>query len=364
METTDDLRYWLLLQRVPGLGDRTFLQLLEVCSPKDVFGKSAESLKNLRLKDKSCAFIKKPDWSLVDADIKWFGKPNNHIITITDDSYPSQLKEIDSPPPLLFVKGDIGLLSQPQIAIVGSRNPSVFGEQTALQFAKSLARSGFVITSGLALGIDAASHQGALNAKAATIAVVGTGLDRVYPSRHKKLAQEIAEQGAIISEFPFGTAPAAGNFPRRNRIIAGLSAGLLVVEATLKSGSLITAKMALKANREVFAIPGAINNPLAHGCNQLIKESAAKLVEAEVDIFAELGEHQLQLVTQEQEKSPAVNLDNRLKKLLNFIMYSPTSIDWMVEKSGYSAQDIISMAVELELQGFIAPTVGGYSRIK
>jgi DNA processing protein len=261
------------------------------------------------------------------------------------------------------VRGNISLLSLPQIAIVGSRNPSLIGEETAFNFAKSLSHHGFAITSGLALGIDAASHRGALNAKGYTIAVAGTGLDRVYPARHKELATEIVNSGVMISEFPPGTTAKANHFPRRNRIISGLCLGLLVVEAAKQSGSLITARLALEQNREVFAIPGSIHNPLARGCNALIREGA-KLVETTQDILEELN----QCYQQDEKLSPFTmqsTLDLEQQTLLNRVMFSPTSIDHLVENTGESVEVISSMLLILELQGYLEATAGGcYVRIK
>ena len=199
-------------------------------------------------------------------------------MTLHDARYPELLKQIADPPSILFVQGDVSLLAKWQIALVGSRNPSASGRDTAYEFSRYLAQDGITINSGLAMGIDAASHQGALAAGGKTIAVIGTGLDRVYPAKHRELAHEIASTGAIVSEFALGTSPRAENFPRRNRIISGLSLGTVVVEAAVKSGSLITARMAMEQGREVFAIPGSIHNPLARGCHQLIRQGA-KLVE-------------------------------------------------------------------------------------
>ena len=263
----------------------------------------------------------------------------------------------------MFVRGNPELLSLPQIAIVGSRNPSSLGEETAFNFAKTLSLYGFVITSGLALGIDGASHRGALAAQGYTIAVAGTGLDRVYPARHKDLATEIVKTGLMISEFPPGTTAKANHFPRRNRIISGLCQGLLVVEAAKQSGSLITARMALEQNREVFAIPGSIHNPLARGCNALIREGA-KLVETTQDILEELNQYY-----QQDEKIPAITMQSTLdleqQTLLNRVMFSPTSIDNLVENTGVSVEVISSMLLILELQGYLEATAGGcYMRIK
>lgn len=251
----------------------------------------------------------------------------------------------------------------PQIAIVGSRNPSTSGLEIAFNFAKTLSHYGFAITSGLALGIDAASHRGALKANGYTIAVAGTGLDRVYPACHKELAIEIVNTGTIISEFPPGTTAKANHFPRRNRIISGLCLGLLVVEAAKQSGSLITARMALEQNREVFAIPGSIHNPLARGCNALIREGA-KLVETTQDILEELNQYNQQ---DENFSLPAMQstLDLEQQTLLNLVMFSPTSIDTLVESANKSVEVISSMLLILELQGYIEASAGGcYTRIK
>jgi len=300
---------------------------------------------------------------MIDYDLEWLEQQNNGVLTFNDTNYPLQLKEIADPPPILFVRGNPDLLTLPQIAIVGSRNPSALGKETAFSFARTLSLYGFVITSGLALGIDGASHRGALNAKGYTVAVAGTGLDRVYPARHKELATEIVNTGVMISEFPPGTTAKANHFPRRNRIISGLCQGLLVVEAAKQSGSLITARMALEQNREVFAIPGSIHNPLARGCNALIREGA-KLVETTQDILEELNQY----YQQDEKLLPLTTqstLDLEQQTLLNRVMFSPTSIDHLVENTGESVEAISSMLLILELQGYLEATAGGcYVRIK
>ena len=264
---------------------------------------------------------------------------------------------------MLFVTGNPEVLLNSQIAIVGSRNPSTSGKQIAETFAASLSTQGFVITSGLALGIDAASHQGALQAQGITIAVAGTGPDRVYPARHRYLAAEIVKQGAMISEFPPGTPAKAGHFPQRNRIISGLSIGLLVVEAAKQSGSLITARTALEQSREVFAIPGSIQNPLARGCNALIREGA-KLVETTQDIVEELGQFYVRPDSVDvNPENPVFDQEHLL--LLNNVLYSPTPIDSLVKATGKPVEIISSMLLVLELKGFVSAESGGcYSRIK
>jgi DNA processing protein len=357
------MKYWLALLRVSGVGCRTFLKILDHSSPEEVFSQSTAALTALGLKNNVIKGIQNPNWAAVDKDLIWLSQENHHLLTLDNPFYPQQLKEITDPPPLLFLRGAKQLLSSPQIAIVGSRNPSTEGSRIAFDFAYSLANQGFTISSGLALGIDARSHEGALKATGNTIAVAGTGLDRVYPAAHKRLATEIVTHGAMISEFPPGTNAIASNFPRRNRIISGLCLGLLVVEAAKKSGSLISARLALEQNRDVFAIPGSIYNPLARGCNSLIREGA-KLVETTDDILHELNQY-----NQQHSVSKSINnqseLDLAQQNLLNLIMFSPTSVDVLVEESGYSAEIISSMLLILELQGYIsAAPGGGYLRTK
>ncbi len=349
--------------RTPGMGNKTILQVLNHFEPAQIFSATRSKLVESGLKESTINALKSLDWSLVEKDMEWLSQAGNHALTIQDSNYPTQLKEIDNPPPILFVRGNIDLLKQPQIAIVGSRNPSTQGLQTALEFAETLAKFDFTITSGLALGIDAASHQGALKVSGHTIAVAGTGLDRVYPARHKELATEIVKNGALISEFPPGTTAKANHFPRRNRIISGLCLGLLVVEAAKQSGSLITARLALEQNREVFAIPGSIHNPLARGCNALIREGA-KLVETTDDIFEELGEYnQTPEQTHPEKKQSA--LDPEQQNLLNSVMFNPTTIDYLVQESGLSVEIISSTLLILELQGYITSAAGGnYIRLK
>ncbi len=349
--------------RTPGFGGKSFLRLLETHAPQQLFTESNAALSALGLKSDIVHAIKHPDWSLIDTDLAWLGQNNNSAITLADRDYPPLLKEIPDPPPVLFVRGNRKLLSMPQIAIVGSRNPSKLGIETAIAFAFTLSQQGFVITSGLALGIDAASHQGALNAKGYTIAVAGTGLDRVYPARNIGLATEIVNAGAMVSEFPPGTLAKANHFPRRNRIISGLSQGLLVVEAAKESGSLITARLALEQNREVFAIPGSIHNPLARGCNALIREGA-KLVETTQDILEEFN-HFFQQDGNAQTINLQTTLDLEQQTLLNHVMFSPTSIDKLVEDTKMSVDFISSMLLILELQGFVEANAGGYyTRLK
>ena len=243
-----------MLLKAPYVGVRSFYKALEIFeTPEQVFLASKAQLEACGLFRKSALdFIEKNDQSVVEADLIWAKEKDCHILTLIDKAYPEQLKSIIDPPPILYVRGDVDCLSDPQLGIVGSRNPSVSGKKHAQDFAKSLSKQGITITSGMASGIDASAHIGALETHYSTIAVCGTGLDRIYPAKHKSLAHQISKKGALVSEFCIGTAPIAANFPRRNRIISGLSLGVLVVEASIKSGTMITAKLAADQNREVF----------------------------------------------------------------------------------------------------------------
>jgi len=357
------IRYWLALSRTPGLGPLTAQRLLAQFSVERIFSASSAELKQAGCPDKLADSLHALEWSLIEQDLLWLAQTENHVVVFDDPDYPDLLKQIADPPFVLYVKGDPRLLNRPQIAMVGSRNPSVLGVKMAQEFAGALVAAGYAITSGMALGIDAASHVAALNSGGKTLAVVGTGLDRVYPARHRQLAVDIAETGALISEFPLGSSAKAGHFPRRNRIISGMCQGLLVVEAAAQSGSLITARLALEQNREVFAIPGSIYNPLAKGCNALIRQGA-KLVESVDDILEELGQYN-QLPTSSGAQINHTMLDLEQQNLLNLIPYSPITVDELVRASGSSAENVSSMLLVLEMQGYIAAAAGGsYYRIQ
>lgn len=357
---TQRVRYWLALWRAPGIGAARFRQLLERYSEPQVLFDNPGSCDDPRL----ISYLRAPDWQGVEGDLAWLQQEGCHLVTCNAPLYPPLLGDICDAPPLLFVRGSPQLLATPQVAMVGSRNPTSTGQETARDFAHTLAAAGLVVTSGLALGIDTASHQGAVLGGGQTIAVAGTGLDRVYPATNRELAHAIIEGGgALVSEFPPGTPPQAGNFPRRNRIISGLSLGTLVVEAALRSGSLITARLAAEQGREVFAIPGSIHNPLARGCHQLIRQGA-KLVESAADILEELAPqlHAAIAAGSEEGSEAGATLDEEYQALLACIGYEATAVDQMVERSGLTAEAVSSMLLLLELQGFIEATAGGYSR--
>ncbi len=364
---------WLALLRAPNYGNRKLLPFVEAASNINEFF-TPKSFP-VALPDKLIAYLQAPHWEAVENDLKWLEKPNNHFIHFKHPDYPTSLKEIPDPPLGLFVCGDPQLLKFPQIAIIGSRNASQNGHKLAYQFARDLASKGFCITSGLAIGIDGEAHKGALKAGGKTIAIAGTGLDRVYPARHFELAHQISKTGALVSEFFPTTPPRAGHFPRRNRIISGLSAGTLVVEAALKSGSLITARLAMEQSREVFAIPGSIHNPRVKGCHQLIRDGAS-LVETSQHIIDELkplvttlyhqppSETSTDLNTETSNRSSIEHLDPDYQLLIEKMEHDPISVDKIIEKTGFTAADISSMLLILELDNHIeALDNGSYQRL-
>jgi len=292
----------------------------------------------------------------------WLKGAGHHLISRGDDDYPELLEQIPGPPKQLYVNGDPGVLHQPAIAIVGSRNPTQAGLHNAFEFARHLGSRGFCIVSGLAQGIDAAAHRGALDAGAATIAFLGHGIDIVYPAANRELAHEIARTGAIVSEFPIGTRPRKELFPQRNRLISGIGFGTLVVEAARRSGSLITARLASEQGREVFALPGSIHNPLARGCHKLIRQGA-KLVETADDIVTELAPlagHMLQIAVESTAKdSPPETSDSDYLALKEFLGFDPVSVDQLAENSGLTIDQVSSMLLILELEGEVESLAGG-----
>ena len=297
-QDTNEAAIWICLQQIPGLNGQGICKLLsQFGSPENIFAASHQALKQV-VSDAISNLIKKgPDLEAIEPSLQWLQKDGNHLITLADAHYPQALLEIPDPPPVLYAKGDLSCLTMPAIAMVGSRNASAQGEKNAEEFAYALSKQGLCIISGMALGIDGAAHRGALkHENGKTIAVVGTGLDIVYPSKHRELAHKIVAQGLVISEYSIGTPSRPENFPRRNRIISGLSLGCLVVEANTPSGSLITAKCATEQGREVFAIPGSIHSPTSRGCHALIKQGA-KLVDCIRDITDELAPHLTHLVS-------------------------------------------------------------------
>ncbi len=356
----DDLEAWLRITLAKGVGPVSTVALLkQLKSATDIQSASLSDLRSAGLNKNQAIAIGNTDVSIqLQKTWDWLETADHHVIPITSADYPERLKELHDAPILLYVMGDKEILRTPQLAVVGSRKPTPSAARTAREFAHSLSQSGITITSGLALGIDAQAHKGCLDCDGLTIAVAATGLDRVYPAKHRKLAHRIVENGAIVSEFALGTATKAANFPKRNRIISGLSMGTLVVEAAIRSGSLTTARHATEQCREVLAIPGSIHNPLARGCHQLIRQGA-KLVETADDILEELGSQvseYIELSRTEEKVAPTENKetsDPQYVKLMTCLDFAPQSIDTLIECTGLPANEVASMLLILQLEGKI-----------
>lgn len=357
-EADQDAALWISLSQIAGLGGQSYCQLLQgIGPPAAIYAASAKQLRAFVSEPIAKLIGHGPDLDAVEPVLAWLRQPGNHLITLADSHYPQALLQIADPPPLIYAKGQLEILGRPAIAIVGSRNASTQGEKNAEDFAYALSQRGLCIVSGMALGIDGAAHLGALKANGATIAVVGTGLDIVYPARHRELAHQIAEHGLILSEFALGTPSRAQNFPRRNRLISGLSLGCLVIEANVQSGSLITARLAAEQGREVFAIPGSIHSPLSKGCHQLIKQGA-KLVDQIQDIIDELGLPAVAMTDAQNEDAVPV------EPLLACMGYDPVSMQTLVERSGLTSDSLSAMLLMLELENKVASLPGGrYQRI-
>lgn len=356
---SDESNLWIGLSQIQGLGSAKICQLLtSFGSPEKIFSASLSQLKEIV----SDSIAKKIHQGIQSDAIQpiqdWLKKENTHLITLADAEYPQRLLQVTNPPAVLYAIGNTKWLNHHSIAIVGSRNATPQGEKNADNFAQEMCRQNLCIVSGMALGIDGAAHRGAIKCNGATIAVVGTGLDIVYPAKHRELAHQIAEHGLIISEFPLGTPSKAQNFPQRNRIISGLSLGCLVVEANVGSGSLITARLAAEQGREVFAIPGSIHSPVSKGCHQLIKQGA-KLVESAEDILEELKtlapEHSpFGPITQMGKELPETNT------LLRLMGYEAISFESLLESSALTTEALSSMLTLLEMEGKVATLTGGY----
>ncbi len=351
-----ELASWLALNQIPGLGNEGLRRLLKAFgTPAQVFSTPAHALQ--QVVQPVIAAIITQGWDEVTlAPItSWLADPNNHIVTLADPDYPQALLNISDPPLLLYVKGRLELLNLPALAVVGSRNATPQGLSNAEAFAQAASAAGLCIISGMAHGIDAAAHRGGLRECGSSIGIIGTGLDKVYPAANRQLAHQLAQEGALVSEFSLGTPPQAANFPRRNRLISGLSLGCLVVEASLQSGSLITARMALEQGRDVFAIPGSIHAPQTKGCHHLIKQGA-KLVECAQDILEELGCFSASTTVQ-----PSVLEEH---PLLTHLGFDPVDMDSLSQRSGLTIGALSAILLQLELNGDIATLPGGlYQRI-
>ncbi|WP_415033018.1 DNA-processing protein DprA [Azonexus sp.] len=377
MKTDSGLAAWLRLTLTPGIGGESQRRLLAAWGlPEAIFTRSAADLHAV-IGQRANQLLNDPPQAAIDAALAWAELPGHRILTLADADYPQMLLDTPDPPSVLYVLGEPRHLNQSSLGVVGSRNATPQGLRNAEEFSAALAGRGWQIVSGMALGIDTAAHQGALRAGGVTVAVIGTGIDRVYPARNHDLARRIAAQGAIVSEFALGTPAMAGNFPRRNRLIAGLSRGVLVIEAAVESGSLITARLAGELGREVFAIPGSIHSPQARGCHRLIRDGA-KLVETAEHIEEELrpvcgfstpvcrraeaihnGADGLSAVV------PDVVVDTSAESgLLALIGFDSVSLDELVAASGQTTETLLAALLELELSGQIAPLPGNrYQRL-
>ena len=345
---------WIALSQIHGLGSQTFCKLLQTFgSPEQIYATSFNQLREVVPEAIALEIKAGANLENIQATLEWLTQDNNHLITLADTHYPAALLEIPDPPPILYAKGNLDCLKMPCIAVVGSRNASPQGEKNAEDFSQALAQHHYCIVSGMALGIDGAAHRGALKAKGATIAVVGTGLDIVYPARHRELAHKIVTQGLILSEFSLGTPSRAQNFPKRNRIISGLSLGCLVVEANTQSGSLITARLATEQGREVFAIPGSIHSPLAKGCHDLIKQGA-KLVDSIHDILNEFDYSSSHFDIEDMDANP-----DESNHILDLMGFDPITIETLIERSRLTSEQLSAMLLILELESKVASLAGG-----
>ncbi len=358
MAPADELEAWLRLGLVADLGAAAFRKLLaDFGQPEAVVAASVAQLSRAVGREIAAAIKKGPEHAHLRDALDWLRRPGNTLITLADAAYPRALLQTADPPPMLYVNGDCSLLSQVALAVVGSRHATPQGAANAEAFSRELSQQGFCIVSGLAHGIDAAAHRGGMQGRGSTIAVLGTGLDIVYPAGNRDLARDIACNGLLLSEFPLGTPARPSNFPRRNRLISGLALGVLVVEAALRSGSLITARYALEQGREVFAIPGSIHSPFSKGCHLLIKQGA-KLVESTADILDELGiPHPIESV----DAARSIHGPD----ILDALGHDPADLDSICARSGLTAERASAMLLELELDGVVARLPGGkFQRVR
>ena len=362
----EELLAWVKLTRTPAL-DFTILSaaLGLFGSARALVTASEVAWKSAGIPSTARQYLSRTAHCGSNAERDWLDHPGHHLVPFVDPRYPAMLYSSGGGPAALYVAGDPEVLNEPQLAIVGARNPTPQGRQNAADFAERLAEHGLAITSGLADGIDTAAHRGALNGQGSTVAVLGSGIDIIYPRGNLALSREIERQGALISEFPLGTAPRRQNFPQRNRIIAALSLGTLVVEAARRSGSLITARLAGDHGREVFAIPGSIHNPLSRGCHELIRQGA-KLTETADDILTELNFSAFFALAKPTPAAavPAPGMDNEHKILLDALGFDPVDLDALVVRTGFKPEAVSSMMLILELEGHVQAAPGGrYSRV-
>jgi DNA processing protein len=370
MQRTDEVLAWMALSRAPALDVAILSKAFESLGGVHGFINSSESeRRGAGIPAAAAEYLCSRSAAPSAAEQAWIEKPQHYVLPFTDPRYPHALHALPLSPIALYVAGNADALNDPQLSIVGSRNPTAAGREIAFEFAQSLAARGLGITSGLAAGIDSAAHRGALAAQGITLAVLGSGIDIIYPRINRALSEQIRFQGALISEFPLGTPPRRENFPQRNRIIAALSLGTLVVEAARRSGSLITARLAGDHNRELFAVPGSIHNPLSRGCHELIRQGA-KLTETVADILSELNFSAFFDRAREASGGPAAppdieaGMDKAHKILLDALGFDPADIDLLVVRTGFKPEAVSSMMLILELEGHVQAAPGGrYSRV-
>jgi DNA processing protein len=370
MLTSEESSAWITLTRAPELDVPTLLRGFEVLRhARGIVEASDASLARAGIPAAAREFLSSAKAGLSPMERSWLENPRHHVVPFTDPHYPAMLRRAVRHPIALYVIGNPAVLNDPQLAIVGSRNPTPQGQDTAHEFSEYLAGRGLAITSGLALGIDSAAHRGALRAQGITLAVLGSGADVIYPRSNRSLADEIRRQGALVSGFPLGTPPRREHFPQRNGIIAGLSLGTLVVEAARRSGSLITARLAGDFGRELFAIPGSIHSPLSRGCHELIRQGA-KLTETAHDILSELNFSAFFAGQSAASAGPGrevpreTGMDKEHKILLDALGFDPADLDLLVVRTGFKPQAVSSMMLILELEGHVQAAPGGrYSRV-
>lgn len=365
-EPVSDIEEWVSLSLITGLGAVGFRRLLQAFdNPENILQSSVANLARIVGEPVARSIAAGPQKELLSRSMKWIARPGHWVVTLADEDYPSLLLNISDPPPILYGIGNRGLLNVPALAVVGSRNATPGGISTAQAFAQALSDAGLSIVSGLAQGIDAAGHRGGLAGASGSVAVVGNGLDIVYPAANRNLAQELAEKGAMVSEFPIGTPPLKNNFPRRNRLISGLSRGCLVVEATLRSGSLITARFSAEQGREVFALPGSIHSPLSKGCHALIKQGA-KLVETAQDVLEELGWASRSSTPSDRDQTAVdSSYDKEFHSVLQAMGYDSVAVDTVCARTGLPPETVCTTLLQLELKGCIVCLPGGlYQRIR
>jgi DNA processing protein len=370
MQRADEVFAWMALSRAPALDVSTLSAAFECLGGIAGFIESSDEARaGAGIPLAAREYLRSTAGLPSTVEQAWIRVSRHDLVAFTDPRYPASLRGLGRCPIALYVAGDAQVLNDPQLAIVGSRNPTAAGRDTAFEFAESLAACGLAITSGLAEGIDSAAHRGALAASGITLAVLGSGLDRIYPHSNQRLSEEISMRGALISEFPLGTPPRRENFPQRNRIIAALSMGTLVVEAARRSGSLITARLAGEQNRELFAVPGSIHNPLSRGCHELIRQGA-KLTETVGDILSELNfsaffdRGRCVSVSLGSGAELAAAMDKEHKILLDALGFDPADLDMLVVRTGFKAEAVSSMMLILELEGHVQAAPGGrYSRV-